>query len=360
MLDVLRFGLCLVVVLGHTTLPFFSQGWPNLIDWANGAVPGFFVLSGFVIRFVTATRERQASRYWVSRASRMYSVVLPAIALAVVLDAISRHANPAFYQSVIQPQPWGSIPLRIVAELLFVTQTWGHAGLFLSNIPFWSLGYEVPYYVLFGIATFTRGARRAALLVAAALVFGPQVLFLLPVWWSGIWLYDAWQWLRQPGRSAWVRLAAISGAVAVIAWLLLPITAGFTRMQSMTNPLLLLHLQVVRASMFEYAAGLVSWAVLLLLLCASDLMLLPKKTPAARAIRRIAESTFTLYLFHYPMLVCAAALHLYRPDHAADKIALMGGITLLCIVAAVPIEYFKRWLRDRMSPPHSLCPQRYS
>lgn len=362
LLDMVRFGLCLLVLVGHATLPPFQQGWPPLLELANGAVPGFFVLSGFVIRFVTQTRERQAKRYWVSRASRIYSVALPAVALTLVLDGISRWVNPAFYRTVTLPEPWSGMPLRVLLSLLFLSQTWGHAGLLLSNLPFWSLGYEVPYYVLFGILTFTKGMGRALLTLATALLFGPQILFLLPIWWSGIWLYDLWQWLRQPQRSKAVRVAAVSGAIAALAWLLLPVhgVSGFLRVQAISNPLTLLHLPVMRASMFEYAAGMLSFAVLFLLLCASDLVRLPKKTMAARVVRQTAEGTFTLYLFHFPMLVLASALHLYRPDRGADKVVLLLSITLCCVLAAVPIAHFKSWLRDRMSRRQGVETPRYS
>ncbi len=350
LLDVVRFGLCLLVLLGHATQAYFQRGWPSLMPLANGAVPGFFVLSGFVIRFVTATREREARRYWVSRASRIYSVVVPAIALTVVLDAVSRTANLEFYRTVVQPQPWKIVPFRMVVTLLFLTQGWGHAGLLLSNTPFWSLGYEVPYYVLFGVAAFTHGGVRVALLVVTGLLFGPQVLFLLPIWWSGIWLYDGWQWLRQPGRAGW-RVGAAVIALVVLGWLVLPLRDfnGLAHIGNVPNPLLLLHQQPLRATMAEYAAGVLSVCVLFLLLCASDLVRLPKKTLAARAVRQVAEGTFTLYLFHFPMLVCAAALGLYRKESGVQKMALLLGIVVVCVAAAVPIAGFKNWLRDGLS-----------
>ncbi len=310
------------------------------------------MLSGFVIRFVTETRERDARRYLVSRASRVYSVVLPAMLLTTVLDAISRWSNPVFYRAAILPEPWSSLPFRIGVHLVFLSQAWGHASLLLSNTPFWSLGYEVPYYVLFGITAFARGGRRVALLAAVALVCGPQVLFLLPIWWSGIWLYDAWQWWRQPARALSVRVAAVAGAAALLAWTLVPFhgRSGYFRIEALPNPLLLLHQPAVRATLSEYAAAAISLPALFLLLCASDLVHLPRRTFAARAVRQVAEGTFTLYLFHYPMLVFARALRLYRPDRTGDKLLLLGAITLLCVGAAVPIAGLKRWLRDRMPP----------
>ncbi len=214
----------------------------------------------------------------------------------------------------------------------------------------WSLGYEVPYYVLFGFATFLKGPARIVALLLCGLVAGPQVLFLLPIWWSGIWLYDLWQWFRSPRASASARAALLAGAVAALLFLYLPLggTTGFQRIASLPNPLALLHQPVVRASMFEYSTGLLSFATLLLLLCSTDLLRLPKHTPAVSTVRFVAESTFTLYLFHFPMLMFAGALHLYSTS--LDKVLVMAAIVVFCIAASVPIGRFKRWLRDRFSP----------
>ncbi len=362
LLDVLRFGLCLAVVVGHISEGWFNTNWPNLMVWANSAVPGFFVLSGFVIRYVTTTRERDARGYFVSRASRIYSVVLPAIALTVVLDAVARHVDPVFYRSVFRPTPWGEVPLRIGLNLLFLTQSWGHAVLMLSNTPLWSLGYEVPYYVLFGVALYRRGVSRAILLVLCGMVFGPQVLLLLPIWWSGIWLYDLWQWFRSPRRTIRARCAVVSAAMAALLLLWLPVdgVSGFDRVGRWPNPLFLLRQFPVRASMYEISAGLLSFAALLLLLCATDLVRLPKQTRAARAVRFAAEGTFTLYLFHFPLLMFAGALHLFQPDRTLDKVLVLVVIVVLCTAAAVPIDGFKRWLRDRMRVRRTARTQTYS
>ncbi len=39
LLDAVRFGLCLLVLLGHTTLSLFQTGWPPLMILANDASP---------------------------------------------------------------------------------------------------------------------------------------------------------------------------------------------------------------------------------------------------------------------------------------------------------------------------------
>ena len=58
LLDILRLSAAICVVVAHAGHPEFSTGFQNRQVLGDGAVPVFFVLSGFVIRFVTTTRER--------------------------------------------------------------------------------------------------------------------------------------------------------------------------------------------------------------------------------------------------------------------------------------------------------------
>jgi peptidoglycan/LPS O-acetylase OafA/YrhL len=94
LLDVVRFSAAILVLIAHFTHPEFRLGYANLQILGDGAVPVFFVLSGFVIRYVTKTRESTAKEYFIDRASRIYSVILPAmfftLAVSVVCFAVDR------------------------------------------------------------------------------------------------------------------------------------------------------------------------------------------------------------------------------------------------------------------------------
>ena len=105
LLDVIRISAAALVAVGHITQPYFSTGWPDLTFLAEGFVAVFFVLSGFVIRYVTCRRRGTFESYSKDRASRIYSVVIPALLVTVIADSIARHVNPAFYLS-----NWGDSP----------------------------------------------------------------------------------------------------------------------------------------------------------------------------------------------------------------------------------------------------------
>ncbi len=348
LLDGIRFSLALLVVVGHATLPWFSTAWPPLLGWADVAVPGFFVLSGFMIRYVTENRERDPRRYFISRASRMYSVLLPALVLTLLCRAAIAWHSPAYAGTLHRPEGTLPVAAHTVAHLFFFTQFWGHAVLLPPNLPLWSLGYEVPYYVLFGLLTLCRGRWRWIVASLYTIALGPQVLFLAPLWWSGCWLYDLWQWSRQSqARAAWVAAASF---VALLL-LVLPFAGSpvWTRMAHLSNPLLWLGQPPARATMLAYASGLVSWLVMLLGLCASGRVRLSKKAWWARPVRRLAEGTFTLYLFHYPLLCLVPTFVGHVLQTSSGTAATVMGIVAVCVAASAPIDALKNWMRRTLS-----------
>lgn len=350
LLDVIRFGLALLVLVGHTSIPFFSLGWPPLLFYADIAVPGFFVLSGFMIRYVTEDRERDPKRYFISRASRMYSVLLPALVLSAACGMFVSRVAPSYWRLFTPPQSAPAVLGHAAAHLLFLTQFWGHAVLFPPDLPLWSLGYEVPYYVLFGLVMLCRGRLRWWLAAAYALVVGPQVLFLLPLWWSGCWLYDAWQWMRAQG-GARTTVAGL-GALVVLLWITVPLggVTGWSRIAALPHPLQWIGMPPMRALMSAYASGLGAWAAMLLGLIGSDRVQLQKNAPWARPVRRLAEGTFTLYLFHFPLLCLIVPLHHGQLLHRGSTTLLVDvAIVLACVAAAVPVDRLKSWMRRRLT-----------
>ena len=90
-LDCVRFFVALTVFLEHTRehTRNFRGFWMSHLFWdrhlgshSQIAVIVLFVLSGYVIAHVLATRERTLSEYVSSRLGRLYSVVLPALLLS--------------------------------------------------------------------------------------------------------------------------------------------------------------------------------------------------------------------------------------------------------------------------------------
>jgi peptidoglycan/LPS O-acetylase OafA/YrhL len=199
-LDALRFGAALAVFVSHYATGRISGGLFWRFDGGRTAVLVFFVLSGFVIAWVSDTRERTLEEYGLSRVARLYSVIIPVFVLTAVLDTIGKAIDPRLYG----PE-WGHSMAHPVIDYalsaVFLGESWTIRVLPGFNVPYWSLNYEAWYYVLFAAAIFLRGRPRIAALIAAALLAGPRILFLLAVWLMGV---AAWQWRaelpRQLGR----------------------------------------------------------------------------------------------------------------------------------------------------------------
>jgi len=88
-LDLVRFSAALMVFLVHLKVHAkgtFGPFWGFHLDYSSQtAVTVFFVLSGYVIAHVLATREGTPLEYCASRFARLYSVVVPALILTALL-----------------------------------------------------------------------------------------------------------------------------------------------------------------------------------------------------------------------------------------------------------------------------------
>jgi peptidoglycan/LPS O-acetylase OafA/YrhL len=180
--------------------------------YGRTAVMVFFVLSGFVIAWVTDMRERTIDEYTLSRVARLYSVILPAFILTAVLDHIAMAIDPRLYGPnaiVLMNRGPLDIFLGFALSLVFLGQSWTAMFFPGSDIPFWSVNFEAWYYVLFGAATFLRGRRWIAALAAAALLAVPKILLFFPIGLMGL---SAWRWHAKLPRRLGPPLAF--GAVA--------------------------------------------------------------------------------------------------------------------------------------------------
>jgi peptidoglycan/LPS O-acetylase OafA/YrhL len=291
-LDALRFSAAFAVFLSHFGRVGGGMFW-QAQPYGRTAVLVFFVLSGFVIAWVTETRERTAQEYALSRVARLYSVIVPAFILTAVLDQIAMAINPSLYG----PEP---LPLMLrgpldpllgyVLSIMFLGESWTLVMPPGSDLPFGTLNYEAWYYILFGLTMFLQGRRRMVALAAAALVAGPKILLYLPVWLMGV---SAWRW-RASLSSRW-------GAPLVLG-----AVAGFIGLHALGGQGLFHH----GASPwlpyggdfggYDYVVGaLVAFFIVGL----ANIRLPMPGAAAQRLIRFLAGTTFGLYLLHFPLLL---------------------------------------------------------
>ena len=323
-LDVVRFLAALVVFIAHFALHRLSGGFVwQLNAYGHEAVTVFFVLSGFVIAYATDTRERDPRSYTLSRLSRMYSVVLPAVLLTVVLDLIGSHWRPDVYSA-----EWGFSDnwtlARLFAALTFTNEIWGQHVTVGSNAAYWSMGYEVPYYVIFGVALFTPPRWRTVAVIVAVLAAGPAIVVSMPLWLGGV---AAYHFCKRDTLSARTGLWLFFGSTA--AWLAYEALAWRYGRPMVEGGVYLRRLEVLQDCIIGplFVAHLIGFN-------AAARTLGPWLLRHAPAIRWTAGASFTLYLCHMPIAQFLLACAPWPATDARSRLLVFIGTLLVVFVVA--------------------------
>lgn len=208
-LDLVRFIAACLVVIYHSSSPFLVDRQLPLSGYGHTAVILFFVLSGYVIAYATDTREQTARDYALSRFSRIWSLAAPAILLTPLLDLAGEALEPGIYAGHTTHD---HALLRIASSFLFLNEVWAVSIMTFSNTAYWSLNYEAWYYVLFAVYMFGDRSRRWWWIGLVALLLGPKVVLLAPVWLLGVLLY---RWQRPQQIPEWLGWALLAGSIGL-------------------------------------------------------------------------------------------------------------------------------------------------
>lgn len=323
-LDLVRLGAAMLVFMYHVGGQRLTGGlfW-RLGPYGSQAVTVFFVLSGAVIAM--AAEGRCGRDFAAARVSRIASVAVPALVATLVLDAVGQWLQPALYAA-----SWGfggdAWWVKAATGLLFVHELWFGKVVIGSNLPYWSLGFEVWYYLVFGLAVF--GGRWRWVWAAVALVVaGPKIGLLFPVWLFGC---GAWWVARRGlvGRS--VGLGLWAGSIA--AWV------GYeAAVQRFGRPFGVMPDALMRPEVVEdYVVGLLMAVNLVGASAASAGFGRLSGCVAGwigRPVRWAAGASFTLYLFHLPLAQMLAAACPWGVGTWPGRMLVVGGTLglVLCI-----------------------------
>jgi peptidoglycan/LPS O-acetylase OafA/YrhL len=351
-LDLTRFTAALLVVLTH----FIQQGLvgPAAQSWplfGREAVIVFFVLSGFVIGYTTAEKAMTLQQYVVARAARIYSVALPVVLLCFLLVyLVSQFSVLPANLSYQAAKPHIYLPLH----LLFMGELW-----LLSETPpwliqYWSLGYEVWYYVLFGIAFYLRGAARWLLAAAVLALMGFKLWLLLPVWLAGVGLY------RYGGAftltPAQARLGWIATIVALCAYKYVGLDVTLRALGVHLWPFPSLRLGSADRYLADYLVCLLVCLNFMLARQAAFTSLQIIDKP----IRTLAAYTFTLYLIHGPVMGMWKLFYPHERSSTLDLVLLSLCIAVATWLVGCITEQRKAWFQQRFHALLLLCSRRFA
>ena len=293
-LDLIRFSAAAMVVLHHLKL---LQVGPESVrkfipSYGHEFVIVFFVLSGYVIAAtVDRKRHHQLIDYALDRAARIYSVLIPTLLISSLVSLFLW----------IQHEPGAGtlreIPLTLALNLAFLSQSWAVNAVPASNPAFWSLPYEVMYYVLYGCLHFLRGRQRIFWCVLVALIAGPRILLLLPCW---LVVVAAYRWrdrLAVNRPVAWLLVASPVLVFGLLAYL----RFGAAMRAAMEAQLGAYYAQLAWSA--DFPKDYISAVFLALHLVAVRRLDLSLPRWLERAAVSAAALTFTLYLLHFPTIM---------------------------------------------------------
>lgn len=341
-LDLLRGLAALEVVLTHTLyvsfvdysdLPLDQQTTlvgvvMALMRLGHEAVLIFFVLSGYLVGGQVITRLQQGqfdlARYSVDRVSRIMLPLIPACLLTFAVAAWLTGALPA---------------LDVMLAHLFGLNGVVTATL-ETNKPLWSLPYEIWFYILAGaLAVFA--TRRLHIGAAAALLAGLCVFSILDARFVLYWAIGAAVVLvRDDPRKG---LYGLVGAGLAVAGLVL-------------RQLPLMHLVEVELVPIAVSETIMAVGIALALPWLSGARANRLLAPFAAVAGFLSAVSFTLYLFHKPVL---EVMHAIWPRAAAIGLdtVLMFGVRLGVVFAVVAVAWLmfelhtprlRRWLWNQV------------
>jgi peptidoglycan/LPS O-acetylase OafA/YrhL len=362
-LDVLRALAAFLVLVSHWRALLFIDfpeiashklrallAVPYVLSGAgHQAVIIFFVLSGFLIGSSVWRKTGQQRWDWrdylLHRLTRLWLVLIPALVLCAMWDAIGlhSHAAPLLYAGQVHNSVIPNVAERhnwptFWGNFLFLQDTVTHT--FGSDGPLWSLANEFWYYLLFPCAIIAlrsgsgwlRRLMHAALFLAMLLFLSHSILLLFPAWLAGAAL--AFFPLPQiPVRlRPWIMAAYI------------PIFFFLAKFHGLNG------------TVSDYLLTLATIPLMLALLSYRA-----EARPSAEVTisRRSAGFSYTLYLVHVPFLTLLAAFivhdHRWKPTWAHLGIALClllaatGYAYLLASVTEFHTERVRDFVKARLS-----------
>lgn len=347
-LDLVRFTAALMVVIYHSNVRLLTTEKLPLGEHGHAAVIVFFILSGYVISYITSSKESEPLDYWSNRFARFYSLVIPAVLLCPLLDLAGEALSPQYYvDKTTHTFAW----LRILTSLLYLNQIWTLSIISFSNVAFWSLCYEMWYYVMFAIIIYTRGKKRFWLTAAAMLLLGPKIMILAPLWALGVLLHRSERHFKLAEGHSWT-LFLISwplyalfqhfdlseyGSLLLLKWVgpKLHNEATFSKYFLTDYPLAL----IISANFIGFRGIAHRFSATLL--------------PLEKIIRWLSSYTFPLYLLHQPLLQFFSAVFNGDPVHKLFFVQVISTTLVSIILIGTLTERirpsFRTWIHRTLS-----------
>lgn len=315
-LNLLRFMAALIVVIGHMNMLEFSDLGIDIGKYGHTMVLLFFVISGYIIGRTTLDQRPDIKTYLINRASRIYVVALPCLVLCFAAILLI----PGIEDANAQASAANHITL-ILKSIFFLNQSWGYFQDPPLNPPFWSLCYEVWYYIIFAAFYYPNNIKLKILFGGfSCLVAGPAILALMPAWLCGLALVHV---KSVPVKRPWLVVASSVLVVILIV-------------ESQLDTAIKDHLATIVPAIWRLGASTRFITDYVLAICFGAILLsagaleISLNASIERILTNLAGFSFTLYLFHDPILRILQELTGWR--HVTYTIHFMSfsAVVILC------------------------------
>ena len=339
LLDLVRGLAALVVLGGHMVqMGMYTGSYPLSQTAQHNAVLIFFVLSGLVISHSVRSRPQDLRTYAIARAARILPVSAFALVLGYVLFTIARAEGLEAGHE--HPHARSADLTTLLLPVFFLS---GSEGIALPpwNPPYWSLGYEVWFYALFGAAVFLHGKMRVLALVVLSLFAGWRVLLLLPSWLMGAWLAGK---DFRPDRQAALALG-LAGSLLMLGSSIYGTTAASW----------LVPVENAIDAHFSFSAYFLTDNLFAMGTAVIFVALRPPAEAKANLLQRwagpirwLAGCSFSLYILHWPIISFLSAFGYVAGDNVLLFAAYAFAVFAFCAWTARFTEHrsgdIRKWM----------------
>lgn len=222
-LDCARAFAAFMVFVAHVEINWVPGVMPYTVFIGNQCLAVLFLLSGFLIGFVAEKKEHTIRDYFVHRAARIYSVIIPCVAVCFLLDAAGKHFMTTYYLHGSFPPLSNDLHefFKALFSLTFLNEMWWSYSFPGSMAPFWTLPYEVSYYVIYAAIRYLPGWWKWPAAAALLVGVGPEIARFFPLWLMGVGVYYICSRLelsRAAGRGIFVASVLVWVSIDALCW----------------------------------------------------------------------------------------------------------------------------------------------
>jgi peptidoglycan/LPS O-acetylase OafA/YrhL len=346
-LDCVRGIAAIAVFLGHLRALLYpnyhsiaepsliQSGFYFLTSLGHESVVVFFVLSGYFVggSLLATSQTLNLKKYLISRLSRLWIVLLPALLLTFFIDIFIKHNAPNILQGQYYHE-WNSGPkadgnysatwATLIGNIFFLQTIL--CPVFGTNSPLWSLSNEFWYYILFPIFSLGIGWVKTAKshrvhipwLISFVVLIGflPVAILKGFVPWSmGVAVYLLSKKISK-AKGGMLRLFGVFSFMMALF---------FSKSVVIKTILPIPYDWVVALSFSILCMGMIAGGS-----CCMD-------SRPARIISFISESSYSLYANHFPLLILSAALGLHQLRFVSETKRAQGYIVLGILIWGISI-----------------------